>query len=323
MKKLIVLILPFFLLMMSCKEEYHVERSITIDAPKDVVWQQIKYFNNWKNWSPWYAADSTMEWTFDGVDGELESSYSWTGENSGSGTMTNTGITEGEELKYHVHFMEPWESETDGYLKLTETEDGTQVTWGFEGVLKGISSLFVNMDEMVGPDFEKGLGLLKEQAESQAIEAPSLSIQEIDYPGKTFVAIREEIDITGITSFYADNYGTIMASGVQMENGFPSGLYYTWDYENMQTDLAAAIPVADGTLAPEGMEIITIPASKALLIDYYGDYEGIGSGHEMLEAYMVQNEFEFKAPAIEEYVTDPMEEPDPNKWLTKIIYLVK
>lgn len=323
MKKIILLIIPVLFLLSSCKEEYAVERSIVIDAPQEVVWQQVKYFKNWMYWSPWYAKDSTMVWSFSGTDGDVESAYAWSSEESGSGEMSNTGMTEGEELLYHTHFLEPWESETDGYVRLSSVDGGTEVKWGFSGEVKGIASLFLNMDKMVGPDFEAGLALLKTHAEKEAAKAPKLEVELIDYPEHHFVAVREQIDITGIETFFANNFGKIMESGVQMEGGFPSGLYYTWDMENMQTDMAAAIPVAKGTVAPEGTRLIQVPQGKALLINYYGAYENIGSAHELMETYLVANELEYLGPAIEEYVTDPMTESDPNKWLTKVIYPIK
>lgn len=237
--------------------------------------------------------------------------------------MTNTGTTEGEELSYHTHFLEPWESETDGYIRLLKVAGGTEVKWGFSGEVKGIASLFINMDKMIGPDFEAGLKLLKVQAEKEAKKAPELLVELVDFATHFYVAIRAEIDVTGIQTFYESSFRKIMDTGVKIEGGFPTGLYYTWDMENMKSDMAAAIPVAKGTLPPEGTKLITLPAGKALLINFYGDYQNIGAAHELMETYLLANDLEFKGPAIEEYVTDPETESDPNKWLTKVIYPVK
>jgi effector-binding domain-containing protein len=323
MKKILFLIIPALLVFSSCKKDYAVERSIVIDAPTDVVWQQVKYFENWQHWSPWYAKDSTMEWMLSGTDGEIESGYSWTSENSGAGEMNMTSLIEGEEVKYHTHFLDPFESESDGYVQVAEIEGGTEVKWGFHGQLKGIAALFMNMDKMVGPDFEEGLELLKSHAENIPAEAPSMQVKEIDMTEKHYVAIREETDITEIQSFYANNYMKIMESGVTMEGGMPSGLYFTWDMENMRTDLAAAIPVVSGTKAPEGTTIITIPESKAVMVDYYGAYEGLAEVHGLIEGYLIANELEYVGPAIEEYITDPEAESDPRKWNTKVTYPIK
>ena len=322
MKNLFYLFIPL-LLLSACKKDFAVERTITIDAPSETVWNQVKYFKNWSNWSPWYAKDSTMTMEYTGTDGELESAYSWTSEESGSGNITNTGITEGQEIQYHTHFLEPWDSESDGYINLEKTADGnTIVKWGFTGEIKGIASLFMNMDKMVGPDFEAGLELLKKHAESEALKAPKLQVEESEIPSTHYLTIREELDITGLQNFFASSYQSLAESGVET-SGYPSALYYAWDLVGMTTDVAAAFPVSMVTEAPEGMSLVTIPASNALTINYYGDYEGIGKAHELLETYMIANEIEFVGPAIEVYVTDPMMEQDPNNWLTQVIYPVK
>ena len=323
MKKLIVLLIPVFFVLSSCKKEYAVERSIIIDAPQDVVWQHVKYFKNWSAWSPWYAKDSTMAWIFSGTDGELESAYAWTSEESGSGEMTNTGLTEGEELIYHTHFLEPWESESAGYVRLRTVDGGTEVKWGFSGEVKGIASLFLNMDKMIGPDFEAGLALLKTHAEKEAKKVPKFIVETIDFAAHQYLGIRAEIAIVAIETFFGTTFDKIMKSGVKMEGGSPTGLYYTWDMENMKADMAVAIPVAKGTIAPEGTKLIELPAGKALLINYYGPYEHIGTAHDLMETYLLSNNLAFTGPAIEEYVTDPKTESDPNKWLTKVIYPIK
>lgn len=324
MKKIFLFSCTLLVLLMSCKSDFAVERSIVIDAPNDIVWEQVKFFKNWESWSPWYADDSTMKMEYLGEDGNVESSYSWFGEESGSGSISNVGLTEGEELLYHTKFFEPWESESDGYVRLRQTEDGkTEVKWGFTGVNKGIASLFLNMDDLVGPDFEKGLELLKKHTEELAAQAPKIIVEEINFEGQTYVAARALVDIASLQNFYATNFEKIMTSGITMEGGSPSGIYYTWDMENMQSDMAAAVPVAKGTNAPEGTSIIELPKSKALLINHYGSYESIGTAHEFLESYMFENNFEYLGPAIEEYVTDPLVETDPSKQLTRLIYLVK
>ncbi len=103
----------------------------------------------------------------------------------------------------------------------------------------------------------------------------------------------------------------------------PAGLYYEWDVEKMTADLAAAVAFTGDIKTPAGMEVINLPAGKSLTIDYMGGYNGIGSAHEAMDAYMKENKLEQLTPVIEEYVTDPASEPDSTKWLTKVVYFVK
>ena len=57
-----------------------------------------------------------------------------------------------------------------------------------------------------------------------------------------------------------------------------------------------------------------------MVIDYYGDYDQTGKAHDAMEKYLKDRNILFNPPVVEEYVTDPGEEKDPSKWLTKIIY---
>lgn len=323
MKKLLLLILPLILFLSACKKDYDVSRSIIIAAPVEVVWQEVKYFKNWEKWSPWYAKDSLMELTYMGEDGNIESSYSWKSEELGSGEIKNVGMTENEEFLYHTHFLEPWESESDGYITLKQVEGGTEVTWGFKGVIKGISSLFINLDKMVGPDFEAGLASLKLVAEEMASKEVPLEVKTFMFPGQDYLAIRSQIDITSMEAFYAENFALLLETGLATKESHPTNLYYTWDMENMKTDMAIALPVAKGIVAPEGMSIISLPPSKSIYVDFYGPYEETAKAHETMEVFMVENNLTFVGPAIEEYIVGPEEEKDPAKWFTKVIYILK
>lgn len=85
--------------------------------------------------------------------------------------------------------------------------------------------------------------------------------------------------------------------------------------------MVAAIPVK--TPAPiADTEIISLEAGQALLIDFYGPYEGLENAHAGMDEFIQTTGVKIKFPVIEEYITDPMSEPDPQKWLTKIYYLL-
>jgi effector-binding domain-containing protein len=105
--------------------------------------------------------------------------------------------------------------------------------------------------------------------------------------------------------------------------GAPSGIFYKYDEKEMKADMAAAIPVADAKANVKGYQLIEIPAGKALQIAYYGAYEKSGDAHMAIDKYMKEKNLTMNTHVIEEYVTDPMHEPDTSKWLTNIYYMVK
>ena len=68
----------------------------------------------------------------------------------------------------------------------------------------------------------------------------------------------------------------------------------------------------------------TIDSGKAISVDYYGAYDGLGTAYEWLMYHVEANKLEYvEAPAIEQYMTDPMSEADTSKWLTKVMFFIK
>lgn len=179
---LAVLIGVIIILGFVAPKKYHVERDVIINAPKPLVFQHIKYWDNWHAWSPWAERDTIMTYSIKGTDGEEGSVYSWVGDPkiTGTGEMVNTGIIKNEEINYRLHFFEPMEDVSDGYLRLSEVDEGTRVVWAFYGTNPfpwNVVMLFMSLEKMVGPDFEHGLAMLKEICENEAAEAHQGSVQ--------------------------------------------------------------------------------------------------------------------------------------------------
>ena len=75
------------------------------------------------------------------------------------------------EIVTHLHFIRPFESEADAITTLEKTKDGVKVTWSYHDETPyhlNVINLFLNMDAMLGPDFDKGVHRLKELVEKQS-----------------------------------------------------------------------------------------------------------------------------------------------------------
>ncbi len=305
-----------------------VERSTTMDAPIDLVFNTVNDLSTWEAWSPWKEMDPTMKVTMGEQTTGAGASYSWTAEEAGNGEMSITSSTPTSEIKTRVEF--DGMGGADGHFDFGNTEEGTKVTWGFESEMPfpmNAMLLFQDMEGMVGKDFDRGLELLKGIVEVKAQEMgnTNFEIEAIDLPERFYVAVRKTVSMDKITETYAENFGKIYKAltddGIEMA-GMPSGLYYTWDEEKQETDMAVGIPTTKKAEV-DAFTSITLPAGKGLLINYYGPYEGLEDAHIAMERYLTKNGMNATMPAIEEYVTDPQAESDPNKWLTKVIYHVE
>lgn len=153
------------------KKDMSVERSVVINKPKDQVFDYIKYLKNQDNFSKWALMEPTMKKEYKGTDGTVGFVSAWEGDKVGKGEQTIKEIKDGERIDYDLHFIKPMESHNAAYLT-TEASgaDKTTVKWGYMGQMNypfNFIRLFVNMEDMIGKDFETGLTNLKNILEKQ------------------------------------------------------------------------------------------------------------------------------------------------------------
>ena len=146
---------------------YKVERSVVVRAPAAEVYARVADLTKFEAWSPWAKLDPAMKVDFTGTPGTVGSSYHWKGNDKvGEGRMTITGLTPDRQVLIKLEFLKPWEQTSVATYDIVPDPSGTKVTWSMSGQHDFVGKLFavfMDMDKMVGPDFEKGLNSLKEQ----------------------------------------------------------------------------------------------------------------------------------------------------------------
>jgi len=150
---------------------YKVARSAAVRAPASAVYAQVADFHRWEKWSPWEKLDPAMEKAYSGADGERGATYAWRGNDKvGEGRMTLLDARPGEAIAIRLEFVKPFASLCATAFQFSPEASGTQVTWTMEGdndFFGKAFSLFLDMDKMIGGDFERGLASLKALAEAE------------------------------------------------------------------------------------------------------------------------------------------------------------
>lgn len=338
MKKLliviVVIIAAILITGLFAPKTYKVERTVQIKADVETVFEQISFLQNINSWSPWNAYDTAMVTTYEGVDGTVGAKSIWKGNKDvGSGSMEIKNIIPNERIDVIVNFIEPWKSTNESSYVLNVIGDSLTVTWVFEGhnsFFSSIIGLFMNMDEMLGADFERGLNNLKTKCETMQTENKTYrgyKIEKAEFSGGKFIAMKKLLKMEEMSSFFQQAAGQVMgliqANNLQMI-GTVHGFYYSWNEETMESEAAFAVPVKfeNEFKFDKPIEIIDLAPSKALKIEYFGSYEQSGEAHYAMDEYFKEKQITHKLPVVEEYITDPMQEPDTTKWQTNIIYLV-
>jgi hypothetical protein len=156
---------------------FHIERSITMAAPPEAAFAQVNDFHAWRVWSPWEKLDPSLQRSFEGAAAGLGAKYAWSGNKQvGQGRMT-IEKSEPSQIRIKLEFLKPFAATNTATFSFVETAEGNKTTWAMDGTNNFVSKAFhlvMDMDKMIGPDFERGLAAMKTAAEA-ATKTPTIA----------------------------------------------------------------------------------------------------------------------------------------------------
>jgi uncharacterized protein YndB with AHSA1/START domain len=150
-------------------DTFRVQRAANINAPPEKIFAFINDFKAWSSWSPWETKDPAMKRTYSATASGKGATYAWEGNKEvGQGRMEIADSIAPSKIVLKLDFLKPFEAHNVVEFTLKPERDATSVTWAMQGdtpYFAKIIHLFINMDSMVGKDFESGLAKLKAAAE--------------------------------------------------------------------------------------------------------------------------------------------------------------
>lgn len=165
----VVLIAGVLILAATKPDKFRVQRAASIKAPPEKVFALISDFRRWDAWSPWEKKDPVMKRTFSAATSGEGATYAWEGNKEvGQGSMQIVESVPPRKIALKLDFIKPFEAHNTVTFMLDAKDGATNVTWAMEGpvpYLAKIVHVFVDMDRMVGKDFEAGLANLRASAE--------------------------------------------------------------------------------------------------------------------------------------------------------------
>jgi uncharacterized protein YndB with AHSA1/START domain len=168
---LALLVVVFLVVVALQPSTYRVSRTALIAAPPASVFPHVNEVRKWEGWNPWGKLDPAMKLTYDGPASGQGASYAWVGNNQvGEGKMTVTESRPNELVRFKLEFFKPMAGTSDAEFTFKpEGNNQTAVTWSMSGENNFIAKamcLFMNMDTMIGGQFEKGLASMKSAVEA-------------------------------------------------------------------------------------------------------------------------------------------------------------
>jgi hypothetical protein len=152
--------------------DYHVERSRVMAATPEAIFAEVNDFHRWEAWSPWAKLDPNSKAIYEGPDAGEGAIFRWAGNDKvGEGSLTILESKPHEKVTYRLEFIKPMADTCQTQFILTPEGDKTKVTWNMSGTQPNfvgkVICFFMNMDKMIGADYEKGLTSIQEIVEKK------------------------------------------------------------------------------------------------------------------------------------------------------------
>ena len=311
---------------------YEVSRTRTINAPAEVIYDNIIDFKNWEAWSAWAERDPDLKITLPEQTKGVGGYYSWE-DKDGIGTMKTTSTEPYSSIEQEMQFDDFEPSDVNWIFELNE-EGGTKVTWIMKGdkipfMFKAYSAMSGGFDKMIGPDFERGLEKL------DSVVTASMSKYEItidgikEYGGGFYLYKTINANNSNISQIMGQQYGSLMAymgtNNIAM-NGMPMTVYHEMNNEAGTVIMSNGIPVREKIEVSEDSDILCgyMPKMKVLKGTLLGNYTNLGAAWSALMQHLsINNLVQSDDKPFEIYSNDPGNFPNPADWKTELYIPLK
>src|SRR5712675_2969136 len=151
-------------------DTFSVQRATVVKAPPERIFPLINDFHQWGTWSPYENKDPAMKRSYSGAASGQGAVYAWEGnKNVGSGRMEILDSSAPTKIVIKLDFFSPFEGHNTAEFTMLPQGDATLVTWLMHGpapFMSRVMQVFINLDNMIGKDFEVGLANLKKLTET-------------------------------------------------------------------------------------------------------------------------------------------------------------
>jgi uncharacterized protein YndB with AHSA1/START domain len=152
--------------------DYRVARTTRIAAPPSAVFPYVDDLRKFNTWNPFLTLDPATRHTYGGPPSGPGATMAWAGDkNVGEGRMTVVDSRPAEWIRFKLEFLKPFAATADAEFTFSPEGGQTAVTWSMAGrnsFTAKAMGLVMDMDRMIGGQFEKGLASLKSLAEASA-----------------------------------------------------------------------------------------------------------------------------------------------------------
>lgn len=308
---------------------YTVRRSLEIGASRKTVFDKIRDFKSWADWSPWMMHEPEAALVYSDDPDQAGGWYTWDGRTIGSGKLIHEKFTGEEKIEQRIEFKRPFKSVCRVWWELERKDDSTTlVHWNMAGKMPFLFRFMAKkMPEYIGKDYETGLYLLRGELESGA-EVPRLSfIGPVELPDQTALTIHFDGHLDDMKKAMMEGFprlGNYVDENGITATGFPFCIYHKVDLRKMHFNCDMALPVPAETTSGE-LDVKTYTGGRYYKTTLQGSYEFLELAWYQAYSHLQMQKIkpESGRAALEMYEVDPAAVSHTNELITSIYIPIK
>jgi len=169
-----------------------------------------------------------------------------------------------------------------------------------------------------------GLYQLKDKSTPRSKAMKKLHIERITLEPQPILFIRRRIPQSELQPYFAECFGKLFGYGVENAlpiTGNPIARYVSVGPGLWTVD--CVLPLAGSVEGVNDFQVGTLEGGDILKANHFGPYERLEESYIEIQKMIEDEGLESRHAHWEQYVTDPGDEPDPNKWQTDIYWPIK
>jgi predicted transcriptional regulator YdeE len=294
--------------------KFQIKREIIIAKSASEVFQIISNMLLWNAWSPWMHCEPTAKTEFSGNPYQVGQSQTWKGEVIGSGRMTIENLKPDSLVQMKLEFLSPFAGVSQSTFEIIEGDkQDCKVIWTMDSGMPWFMFFFKKtLEAYMGSDFERGLFMLKQMAETGVIPSKSTYQGVKKFAAFQVVGKKLKCKISELPTYIPQHFEKLnrLISGGQLPQPQTTlALTHKFDIQKGTCELTVgcSYSIDKKVSLPQGYDLSKFPEHQAMLVDHYGTYRNLRNPWAMAMAYqrVKQKKVSSKIPVYEMYVISP------------------
>ena len=256
---------------------YAVRRSLEIGVSRKILFDKIRDFRSWAEWSPWLMHEPETKLVYSETPDQESGWYSWDGRTIGAGKLIHETFTGEERIDQRIEFKRPFKAICKVWWEFESIDSNTtRVYWNMTGTMPFLFRFMTSkMSQCISKDYDTGLYMLRSELVPGA-EVPRLSFEgPVEVPNEVALTIHFEGHLEDMKKAMTEGFPRL--GGYADENnlsatGCPFTIYHKVDPGKMHFNCDMALPVPTETTSDQ-FDVKSFPGGRYYKTTLKGSYE--------------------------------------------------